>query len=78
MLSDSSVRTNKPHIRYSNQEFKGYGLLEARSDELRVEYRAVRSTKTRKSGVFTLQRFRVPLNRPRVEVLGPPLGSFPN
>jgi len=69
--TDKQADSGDPNIRTSP-------ALETRSDELRVEYRAVRSTKTRKSGVFTLQRFRVPFNRPRVEVLGPPLGSFPN
>ena len=77
-LSDSGVRANNPHIKYSNQDFKGYGVLEARSDELRVDFRAVRDTKTRRSRVFTLQRFRVIRGRPQVEVLGPPLGSIPN
>ena len=77
-LSDANVRANNPHIKFSNQEFKGYGVLEARPDELRVNFRAVRDTDKRRSQVFTLQRFRVQRNQPRVEVLGPPLGSFPN
>ena len=72
-LSDTSVRANNPHIKFSNQNFKGYGVLEARPDELRVNYRAVRRTDTRKSEVFTLRRFRVPRNQPRVEDLGGPL-----
>ncbi len=77
-LSDSGVRANNPHIKYSNQDFKGYGVLEARRDELRVDFRAVRDTQRRRSQVFTLQRFRVRRGRPQVEVLGPPLGTFPN
>jgi alkaline phosphatase D len=77
-LSDSSVRANNPHIEYSNQEFKGYGVLEARRGELRVSYRAVRSVDKPRSSVFTLQRFRVERGQPNVEVLGPALGSFPN
>jgi alkaline phosphatase D len=77
-LSDSGVRANNPHIKYSNQEFKGYGVLEARPDELRVDFKAVRSTKARRSSTFTLQRFRVRRDRPQVEVLGPPLGGTPN
>ena len=72
-LSDTSVRANNPHIKFSNQNFKGYGVLEARPDELRVSYRAVRRTDRRKSAMFTLRRFRVPRGQPRVEDLGGPL-----
>ncbi|MCP9489934.1 MAG: alkaline phosphatase D family protein [Solirubrobacteraceae bacterium MAG38_C4-C5] len=77
-LFDSGVRTNNPHIVYSNQDVKGYGILEARQDELLVEYRGVQDARVPNSEVSTLQRFRVARGTPRVEVLGPPLGSFPN
>ncbi len=72
-LSDANVRANNPHIKYSNQDFKGYAVVEARPNELRVAYRAVRNTNTPKSSVFTLRSFRVPLNQPRVQDLGGPL-----
>jgi alkaline phosphatase D len=74
-LSDSQVRVNNPHIRYSNQEVKGYGVLEAREDELRVTFRAARSVRMPESDVYTLQRFRVESGNPEVEVLE---GGFPN
>jgi alkaline phosphatase D len=77
-LTDGAVRTNNPHIRYSNQERRGYGVLEAREDELRVSFRATRTSLEPRSAVFTLQRFAVERGNPRVEVLGPPLGGFPN
>jgi alkaline phosphatase D len=72
-LSDANVRANNPHIKFSNQDFKGYGVLEARRNELLVTYRAVRSTSVRKSSVFTLRRFRVERNQPHVQDLGGPL-----
>jgi len=77
-LTDAGVRANNPHIEYSNQQRKGYGVLEARRGELQVEFRAPRSTEKPDSSVFTLQRFRVERGNPRVQVLGPPGGSFPN
>jgi alkaline phosphatase D len=77
-VGDATVRTNNPHIVYSNQDVKGYGIVEARADELLVEYRGVQDARVPDSEVSTLQRFRVARGTPRVEVLGPPLGGFPN
>jgi len=64
-------------IRFSNQRFKGYGVLEARPDELLVHYRAVESTQTPRSRAFTLASFRVASGTPRVEVLDQPAGPRP-
>ena len=75
--SDESVFFNNPHIRFSNQRFKGYGVLEARPDELLVQYRAVESTQTPRSRAFTLASFRVASGTPRVEVLDQPAGPRP-
>ena len=72
LLGDETVYANNPHIRYSNQQYKGYGVLTAERDELRVEFRATRSTSIPGSEVFTLQRFRVGRGTPAVEVLDPP------
>jgi alkaline phosphatase D len=72
-LSDTGVRANNPHIKFSNQDFKGYGVLEARPNELRVAFRAVRETRTRTSSVFTLRRFRVAAGNPHVQDVGGPL-----
>ena len=68
---DTSSGTQNPQIKYSNQSFKGYGVLEARPDELLVQYKSPRTVRTPKSTVFTLQRFRVASGTPNVEVLGP-------
>ena len=72
LLGDETVYANNPHIRYSNQQYKGYGVLTAERDELRVDFRATRSTARADAEVFTLQRFRVPRGVPAVEVLDPP------
>jgi len=70
--SDQSVYVNNPHIRFSNQSFKGYGVLEASSEELRVAYRAARTTQAPQSEAFTLAEFRVARGRPEVEVVQAP------
>ena len=71
-LGDETIYANNPHIRYSNQQYKGYGILTAERDELRVEFRATRSAARPSADVFTLQRFRVQRGMPAVEVLDPP------
>jgi len=68
---DTSSGTQNPQIKYSNQSNKGYGVLEARSDELLVQYKAPRTVRAARSDIFTLQRFRVRDGVPNVEVLGP-------
>ncbi len=75
--TDAGVLANNPHIKFSNQAFKGYGVLEARPDELLVEYRAARTIKQPKSEVFTLQGFRVAAGDPHVQVAGAVLGRKP-
>jgi alkaline phosphatase D len=71
-LGDETIYANNPHIRFSDQQYKGYGVLTAERDELRVDYRAARSVASAQSEVFTLQRFRVRRGVPSVEVLDPP------
>ena len=68
--ADPGALANNPHFRYSNQQYKGYGVLEARDDELRVEFRGVRSRERRRSEMFTLQRFRVERGTPQVQLEG--------
>lgn len=63
---DAAVRASNPHMVYSNQAYKGYAVLDAGRDELRVEYRAVRDTRLPRSEVFTLRRFSVARGRPVV------------
>ncbi len=57
---DPLIRGANPHLRYSNSAYKGYGLAEARTDGLRVEYRAVRDPRKADAGVFSLAKFVVP------------------
>jgi len=70
---DAFVLGNNPQITYSNQAYKGYGLLEATGGELKVQYRAVREHRSRDSDVFTLRRFRVVAGRPVVIDEGGPV-----
>ncbi|MBA3746767.1 MAG: alkaline phosphatase D family protein [Solirubrobacterales bacterium] len=63
---DAGVLADNPQITYSNQAYKGYGILEARRDELRVSYRAVRETRRQPTSAFTLRRFRVQSGHPVV------------
>jgi alkaline phosphatase D len=67
--SDANVEVNNPHIKLSNQSFKGYGILEARPDELLVTYRSPRTTQTERSDLFDLARFRVARDAAAIEVL---------
>jgi alkaline phosphatase D len=61
--ADAAVLGNNPQIVYSNQAYKGYGIVEARGDELHVRYRAVRETRRQPSEAFTLRSFRVQAGR---------------
>ncbi|HET8755152.1 MAG TPA: alkaline phosphatase D family protein [Solirubrobacteraceae bacterium] len=72
-LIDAAVLGNNPQIVYSNQAYKGYGLVEATAGELRVTYRAVRETRRQPSEAFTLRSFRVAAGEPAVIDEGGPL-----
>jgi alkaline phosphatase D len=67
LLVDTAILANNPHIKYANEVFKGYGVLEAYPRELRVAFRAARTVKQDTSDVFDLVRFRVDRERPEVE-----------
>jgi alkaline phosphatase D len=64
----TNVRITNPHIKYDEQVSRGYGLLEATADELRVDFRGVEA-RERSTEVRTVGRFRVARGVPRVEVL---------
>ena len=66
---DAGVESTNPHYAYANLSVKGYGVLEARSDELRVEFKGVRTIRSRSSDAFSLARFRVRSGTPDVELL---------
>jgi alkaline phosphatase D len=53
------VRANNPHIAYSEMSSRGYGVLEARRDELLVTFRSPATVDAPKSEVRDLARFRV-------------------
>lgn len=69
LLSDSAVLANNPHIKYSNQNFKGYAVMECAPNELRVTFRAARTVAQERSEVFDLRRFKVDVGRAEVESL---------
>ena len=68
VLVTGNVRAVNPHIKYDQQTSRGYGILEARDDELLVTFRGVEA-RSRSTEARTLRRFRVPRSSARVEVL---------
>ena len=68
VLLSNNLKTTNPHLRYTEQKSRGYGILEARRDELLVEFKGV-DAKARGAEARSIGRFRVPAGRPRVEVL---------
>src|SRR3954469_438732 len=69
---DAAVLGSNPQIVYSNQAYKGYGLVSAGRD-LRVRYRAVHDTRQPESSAFTLRAFHVEHGRPAVVDDGGPV-----
>jgi alkaline phosphatase D len=69
-LLTERIQQANPHLRYANFRHHGYAVLEARPDELRVDFRAVRSVREQRSDTFTLKSFRVAAGDPRVHVDG--------
>jgi alkaline phosphatase D len=66
---ERGLRGMNPHITYAQLSAKGYGVLEARPDELLVTYRSPETVFEPKSKVSTLARFRVARGSTDVEVL---------
>ena len=66
---DVVVEQNNPHIKFSNQSRKGYGVLEARPDELLVSYRVPQTVMQQQSSISTLQSFRVERGSPDVQLV---------
>jgi len=65
-LADNLPLAN-PHLRYSRFGVRGYGVLEARPDELNVTFRAAETVLEPTSAVYDLARFRVRAGTPAVE-----------
>jgi alkaline phosphatase D len=57
---DPLLRGANPHYRFSNSSYKGYGLAEATSTQLKVDFRAVREPTRADSAVFSLVKLVVP------------------
>jgi len=72
LLTERIVQAN-PHLVYGNLRRRGYGVLEARGDELVVEFKAVRSVAERRSPAALLKRFRVHSGVPLVQGEGLPI-----
>jgi alkaline phosphatase D len=66
-LTENGVRANNPHIKFANLVKRGYGVLEARADELRVDFRSADTVDRSSSPVTTLASFRVAKGSPNVE-----------
>ena len=62
-----NVQTLNPHITYNEQKHRGYSLVEARPDELRVDFRAVTDVLDPASDCFTLESFSVPAGELEIE-----------
>ena len=67
-LLTNNLRTTNPHIKYTEQRSRGYGVLEARQGELLVEFKGV-DAMSKGAAPRSLGRFRVASGSPRVEVL---------
>jgi alkaline phosphatase D len=63
-----NFRTVNPHLKYDDQKRRGYGVVEASAEELRVEFRAVEALR-RTTTAEQIARFRVARGTPRLEIL---------
>ena len=69
LLADTVVlQANNPHLRYSNTERRGYGVVTATGSKLKVEYRSPSTTEAPQAEMETLQKFEVQAGTPEVEV----------
>src|SRR5262245_1803676 len=66
---EAQGRATNPHFAFLDLLSKGYGVLEARQDELLVTYRSPESILTPVSPMRTLQRFRVLPDRPAIQLV---------
>ena len=68
VLADGgAIQSNNPHIKYADTEHRGYGIIEATRDELRVRLRAPETTLEPRSATSTLASFVVQSGTPAVE-----------
>jgi alkaline phosphatase D len=69
LATEPSILANNPHIKFTNVRRKGYGVLEAKPDELLVTFRVVATVEQPQSAVEDLARFRVARGSTAVEQL---------
>ena len=67
LATSGVVGSNNPHIKFTDLQRKGYGVLEARSDRLDVEFRSPLTVTERRSEIETLAAFRVASGSATVE-----------
>ncbi|UJA20554.1 hypothetical protein HJD18_10280 [Thermoleophilia bacterium SCSIO 60948] len=67
LASSAVVASNNPHIKFTDLQRKGYGVLEARSDRLDVDFRSPATVRERRSEVETLASFTVAAGTAAVE-----------
>lgn len=58
-LVDGFLGSMNPHWKYANSSYKGYALVECRSDAMKVKFRAVHDVKFQNTSPFTLASFTV-------------------
>ena len=63
----TNINIPNPHLKYDEQESRGYGILEATPAELRVEFKRV-DARERSTEAQTIGKFRVQSGEPRVIV----------
>jgi alkaline phosphatase D len=68
VLVTGNVRLVNPHIKYSEQTSRGYGLLEASGGDLRVTFKGVEA-REHSTAARTIGRFRVERGEARLQVL---------
>jgi alkaline phosphatase D len=65
---DAEVERINPHIKLSNQSFKGYSVVACGPREMTVTYRSPRTTQEPESPMFDLAKFVVRRGEPAVQV----------
>ena len=72
---EAALLADNPHMNYVDGERRGYGVLEATADELRVRYRTALTTQERTSSVVTGAEFRVAAGTTDVEIVSATSGT---
>jgi len=72
---EAGILSENPHIRYMDGERRGYGVLEARDEELLVTYRQPLTTQEEQTEIVTGAEFRVAKGSNTVEVVSVSSGT---